>query len=154
MCAYLGQSLPTIIAIEAGGLNGVLEISLPVFPFFDVRRLASYRSAFTENSSRSAAFLEKKQQVLRASENPGVFTMKCRIKFEFAVQEEFYKYTPTDTGMEICQYFGVENWQHNRRMTPDEVTSYYMGHWSVLYVALVSKLFASRSRPRWETVRA
>ena len=44
-----------------------------------------------------------------------------------------------DTGMEICQYFGVENWQHNTRMTPDEVTSYYMSHWSVLYVALVSK---------------
>ena len=109
---------------------------MPVIPFFDVHHLASYRSAFTENSSRSAAFLEKKQQVLRASENPGVFTMKCRIKFEFAVQEEFYKYTPTDTGMEICQYFGVENWQH---MTPDEVTSYYMSHWSVVYVELVSK---------------
>ena len=28
LCAYLGQSLPTIIAIEAGGLNGVVEISL------------------------------------------------------------------------------------------------------------------------------
>ena len=117
MCAYLGQSLPTIIAIEAGGLNGVLEISLPVFPFFDVRRLASYRSAFTESSSRSAFFLEKSNKVLRAST-----TMKCQIKFEFAVQEEFYKYTPTDTGMEICQYFGVENWQHNARMTPDEMT--------------------------------
>jgi len=65
--------------------------------------------------------------------------MKCRIKFEFAVQEEFYKYTPTDTGMEIYQYFGMENWQHNTRMTPDEMTSYYMSYWSVLYVELVSK---------------